>query len=107
MIAHPVAFFGGAPGGVELVVVLAVFLMLFGARRVPEMARSMGRILEQLRRSARDLSDDLLHADLDEAASSPPPFSTSPDSEEAQDDDLPSEEAGPANADDEGRDGPR
>jgi sec-independent protein translocase protein TatA len=69
MRALPVAFFGGAPGGVELLIVFAAFLMLFGARRVPEMARSMGRLLEQLRRSARDLSDDLLHADLDEAPS--------------------------------------
>ncbi len=30
-------------GGVELLVVLAIILLFFGAKRVPELARSLGR----------------------------------------------------------------
>lgn len=31
------------PGGTEMLIVLAVVLLLFGAKKVPELARSMGR----------------------------------------------------------------
>lgn len=31
------------PGGTELLIVLAVVMLLFGAKKVPELARSMGR----------------------------------------------------------------
>ena len=31
------------PGGTEMLIVLAVVMLLFGAKKVPELARSMGR----------------------------------------------------------------
>lgn len=31
------------PGGMELLLVLAVVMLLFGAKKLPELARSMGR----------------------------------------------------------------
>ena len=56
----PIAFLGGSPGAGEILLVLFVVLLLFGARRLPSIARSLGRTLEEFRRVARDLSHDIM-----------------------------------------------
>lgn len=42
-------------GPLELVLILVVLLLLFGARRIPEIARSLGRSISQFRRGMRDV----------------------------------------------------
>ena len=37
-------------GGVELLILLAIILLLFGARRIPELARSLGRGAREFRK---------------------------------------------------------
>lgn len=37
------------PGGLELLVMVAVVLLLFGAKRIPELARSLGGGVRQFR----------------------------------------------------------
>ena len=44
-------------------VVFAVILLLFGAKRLPSIARTMGRTLEEFRRAARDFSSNIMRAD--------------------------------------------
>ena len=57
--------FPGVPsmGGTELLIVLAIILLFFGARRVPELGRSLGRSMREFRKGA---SEDLEEAKLDE-----------------------------------------
>ena len=69
----PWGFFGGSPGGGELLLVFIVFLLLFGAKKLPGIARNLGRTLEEFRRSARDLRDELLSADEPRVPLPPPP----------------------------------
>jgi sec-independent protein translocase protein TatA len=38
----------------ELLIVLALVLLLFGARKVPEMARGLGQGLKEFKRAARE-----------------------------------------------------
>lgn len=38
------------PGFQELIIVLLIVLLLFGAKRVPELARSLGRSLKEFKR---------------------------------------------------------
>ena len=38
------------PGIQELLIVLVIVLLLFGAKRVPELARSLGRSLKEFKR---------------------------------------------------------
>ena len=59
----PIAFFSGAPGPGELVLVFLVVLLLFGPRKLPGVARSIGQILQQLRRASDDFKDQLMSVD--------------------------------------------
>ena len=45
------------PGPLELVVILAVFLMLFGAKRLPEIGRALGEGIREFKKSMRDGSE--------------------------------------------------
>lgn len=60
MARMTVAFLGANLGAGEIVLVLAVILMLFGSDRLPGMARKLGRMMEELRRAARDVSKEIL-----------------------------------------------
>jgi sec-independent protein translocase protein TatA len=42
----------------ELLIILAILLLLFGAKRLPDLASSMGRSLREFRRSATDAAKD-------------------------------------------------
>jgi sec-independent protein translocase protein TatA len=55
--------FIGEIGTGELLVVLAAALLLFGSRRLPEIARSIGRAVEELRRASQKFRDQLMNAD--------------------------------------------
>lgn len=46
----PLALFTGMPGPGELIVILLVILLLFGAKRLPELARSLGKSLGEFKK---------------------------------------------------------
>lgn len=71
-------------GAGEILLILVVVLLLFGAERLPAMARSLGKALEDFRRAARDLTHDLMDSQHPPSASgTPPPLS--PPSEPSSD----------------------
>jgi sec-independent protein translocase protein TatA len=45
-------------GGVELLIILAIILLFFGAKRVPELARSLGIGARELKKSASEDADE-------------------------------------------------
>jgi sec-independent protein translocase protein TatA len=45
----------GAP---ELIIVLVVVLLVFGSKKVPELARSLGESMKEFRKGARDGAKD-------------------------------------------------
>lgn len=45
-------------GWTELLVIFALILLLFGARRLPELARSLGRSLKEFKKGTSDLVED-------------------------------------------------
>jgi sec-independent protein translocase protein TatA len=46
-------------GPTELVIILIIALIVFGPRRLPEVGRTIGRSLRELRRASSDLRDEL------------------------------------------------
>ena len=50
--------FSGIGGSEILLVVLAV-LILFGSKRIPEFARGLGKVVRELRRSLREIQEEV------------------------------------------------
>lgn len=56
------------PGGWELIVILFIILLLFGAKKLPGLAGSVGESIKEFRKSAQEADEDA--EDADEASSS-------------------------------------
>lgn len=61
----------GLPGGWELFAILAVLVLLFGATKLPQMARSLGQSARVFKAEARGMKDDEEAAKNDDAKSDP------------------------------------
>jgi len=57
----------GVPGGVELLVVLMIVVLLFGADKIPKLARSSGRAINEFKTAAEQSQKELEEEDADEA----------------------------------------
>ncbi len=44
----------GMPGGSELLVILFVILLLFGAKKLPELSRALGKSLGEFKKGQRE-----------------------------------------------------
>ena len=49
----------GSFGGQEILVIMAAVLVLFGAKRLPDLARSLGQGVKEFRKSVREISEDV------------------------------------------------
>lgn len=45
-------------GPTEIFVILVLLLLLFGAKRLPELARSLGQGVKEFRKSVKEMSHD-------------------------------------------------
>ncbi|MGH2727762.1 MAG: twin-arginine translocase TatA/TatE family subunit [Actinomycetota bacterium] len=46
-------------GPLEIALILAILLLLFGAKRLPEIGRSMGKSIREFRGATKGLADDV------------------------------------------------
>ncbi len=60
------ALFPSGAGAGELILLFALVLVLFGPRKLPQIARTMGKILSDIRRASQDFRDQVMHIDDDE-----------------------------------------
>src|SRR5688572_17234168 len=58
--------------GWEVVAILAVVLVLFGAKKLPELAKGLGQGIKEFKKSSREIQDELNSA-MDVDAPPPPP----------------------------------
>jgi len=61
----PVAIIPGGVGYGELLLLFALILVIFGPTRLPDIARKLGKVLEQLRTAASLFQQNLLSMDDD------------------------------------------
>jgi sec-independent protein translocase protein TatA len=52
----------GFIGGWEMVVILAVVLMLFGAKKLPELAKGLGQGIKEFKKATREVTDEVSSA---------------------------------------------
>ena len=60
---------GGQPGWAELLLVLLVILLLFGAKRLPDLSRSLGRSIREFRKGREEAARDETPEDPEPPAS--------------------------------------
>ena len=66
-----VAFLTGSVGTGEWVVLFVVILIVVGPRRMPDVARKIGRMMEMFRRAADEFKDQLMTMDQEPSTTSP------------------------------------
>ena len=49
----------GAPGPTELIIILILILVLFGAKRIPEIAQGLGKGIREFKKSVREVQDEI------------------------------------------------
>lgn len=59
-------------GFTEMAVIFIVALLVFGPNKLPELARSLGKSLNEFRRASNDLRRSIMEADQPPAAPPPP-----------------------------------
>ena len=57
------AILGGSFGSGEVLLIFVVVLLLFGSKSLPSIARGLGKALEEFRRAARDVSNEIVRGD--------------------------------------------
>jgi len=47
----------GMPGMKEMLVIFGIFVLLFGAKKIPELAKGIGQSIKEMRRAAKDVEE--------------------------------------------------
>jgi sec-independent protein translocase protein TatA len=59
-------------GGGEIILILALVLILFGARKLPELAKGLGQGIKEFKKATREVTDEVQRS-MDDNHYSPPP----------------------------------
>ncbi len=57
-------------GGGEIILILALVLILFGAKKLPELARGLGQGIKEFKKATREVTDEIQTA-MDENPAQP------------------------------------
>ncbi len=67
----------GIPSGPDLIILLIIVLVLFGAKRLPEIARSLGQSVHEFKKAKQEFEDQVSKPITTVAPTTPPNTSTS------------------------------
>ncbi len=56
--SYSLAFINGI-GTMELVIIFLVVLLIFGPKKLPELARGIGKSIKEFKKSANEIEDDI------------------------------------------------
>src|SRR3989442_7572801 len=65
-------------GGGEIILILALILILFGAKKLPELAKGLGQGIKEFKKATKEVTDEVSQA-MDETPPPPPPQKRLPD----------------------------
>ncbi|MFH1336839.1 MAG: twin-arginine translocase TatA/TatE family subunit [Candidatus Zixiibacteriota bacterium] len=52
-------------GAQELLLILLIVILLFGAKKIPEIARGLGKSVSEFKKGARDLDEEIRREDTE------------------------------------------
>jgi sec-independent protein translocase protein TatA len=58
--------FAGLPGGPEVLLILLVAILLFGANKIPKLARSTGQAMGEFKKGRQEIEEELQEFEDDE-----------------------------------------
>lgn len=62
------AFIGG-PGPLEMMILFGIAILLFGANKLPSLARSSGQAMGEFKKGRQEIEDEIREAAADESVS--------------------------------------
>ena len=74
----------GSPGPSEWVLILVIVLVLFGAKKLPELARSLGQSMNEFRKAREDFDKELHAAGNEVKTAVQPPYQPAPNQQPYQ-----------------------
>ncbi|WP_347158800.1 Sec-independent protein translocase subunit TatA/TatB [Pontibacter chitinilyticus] len=66
MVFTNILAFIGDLGGSEILLILVVILLLFGAKRIPELARGLGKGINEFKNAAKEVTHEISTAAKDD-----------------------------------------
>ena len=72
------AMLAGIFGGWEIVLILAVVLLLFGAKKLPELAKGLGTGIKEFKKATREVTDEIQNAQTETPAKPAAPAPPAP-----------------------------
>ena len=63
-MSKTLAFIGGL-GGPEIAVIFVIVLLLFGAKKIPELARGLGKSMGEFKRARDEFEDEIKMAEFE------------------------------------------
>jgi len=51
----------GFLGGQELLIILAIVIILFGAKKIPELASGLGKGIKEFKKAQKDVKEEIEH----------------------------------------------
>ena len=60
-------------GGGEIILILALILVLFGAKKLPELAKGLGQGIKEFKKATHEVTDEVQRSLEDNNSYSPPP----------------------------------
>ncbi|HEY1170417.1 MAG TPA: twin-arginine translocase TatA/TatE family subunit [Verrucomicrobiae bacterium] len=67
------AFFALGLGMPEVIGILVIVLVLFGAKKIPELAKGLGQGIKEFKKASNDMQDELHRSMQEPPPQSPPP----------------------------------
>jgi sec-independent protein translocase protein TatA len=70
-------------GGGEIILILALILILFGAKKLPELAKGLGQGIKEFKKATKEVTDEVQSA-MDEPSSPPQKRLSNPQPEQPE-----------------------
>jgi sec-independent protein translocase protein TatA len=72
------AMLAGFFGGWEIVLILAVVLLLFGAKKLPELAKGLGTGIKEFKKATKEVTDEIQNSPTESQAKTIAPAAPAP-----------------------------